>query len=264
MPRTKKAAGDPSTDPTEHVPIIAEKKQQGNAVPAVTENLAETERLSMPLSADHEAEVLARMEAFASTEADDDEKNGANPTDDGWGQVVAEYDMYLNKPGKRLMLLQYPNRDPGQSYSDKTGQKPLELRIKPKCGLVEVDIPLSTRANFDKQKGIHYGEAMRKSRTLQEGGSYGLSGGLRAGMGPMGGPRRSRSRIDEQASGVDDQSPEDLLESFEDANQKGHVMNKIVLGGRIVPWKDGDPIYMVGVFRGSEQESHHSPAELQV
>lgn len=252
MPRAKKVTGDPSTHPTQGIPITAEKNRRQDAVPVVTAKSAETERLSTPSFANHEAEMSSLMDAFPGGEADDDEENGAKSSYDGLGQVVAEYDMYLNKPGKRLMLLQYPNRDPGQSYSDKMGQKPLELRIKPKCGLVEVDIPLSIYTNFDKQKGIQYGEAMRKSRTLQEGGSYGLSGGLRAGIGPTGGPRRSRSRIDEQASGVEEPSPEDLLESFEDSNVKGHVMNKIVLGGRIVPWKDGDPIYMVGVFRGSE------------
>lgn len=250
MPQTEKESKDLSTA----VPITAGKKRRHNAVPTVTEKSLETEGLS-PMSANHEAERSASME---NAEADDHEDDGADPSSDGLGQVVAEYDMYLNKPGKRIMLLQYPNRDPGQSYSDKTGQKPLELRIKPKCGLVEVDVPLSIHANFDKQKGIHYGEAMRKSRTLQEGGSYGLSGGLRTGIGPTG-PRRNRSRIDEQASMVEEPSPEDLIDNFEDANEKGHVMNKIILGGRIIPWKDGDPIYMVGVFRGSKHNSHHTP-----
>lgn len=257
MPRTKKAPGDPSSDPAEDIPITSGKKRRESAVPVVTEKPAETERLSAPLASNYGAEVPTLMD---TAKVDGDEENGAKSPNDGLGQVVAEYDMYLNKPGKRLMLLQYPNRDPGQSYSDKTGQKPLELRIKPKSGLVEVDIPLSIHANFDKSKGIQYGEAMRKSRTLQGGGSYGFSGGLRAGIGPMGGPRRSRSRIDEEASGIEEPSLEDLLENFEDSNEKGHVMNKIVLGGRIVPWKEGDPIYMVGVFRGSEQEVHHSPA----
>lgn len=260
MPRVKRAAGNPNTHQIEDIPITAGEKRREkreNAVPLVAGNPAETERLSRPLFANHEAQESASTELFANADAEDDEEYGAKSSIDGLGPVVAEYDMYLNKPGKHLMLLQYPNRDPGQSYSDKTGQKPLELRIKPKCGLVEVDIPLSIHGNFDKQKGIHYGEAMRKSRTLQEGGSYGLAGGLRAGTGPTGAPRSSRPRVDERTSWVEEPSPEDLLDNFEDANGKGHVMNKIVLGGRIIPWKDGDPIYMVGVFRGSEQ---HPPA----
>ena len=170
------------------------------------------------------------------------------PVDDGLGREVAKYDMYLNNPGKRLMLLQYPNRGPAQPYSDKTCSKPLALRIKPKCGLIEVDVPIVTHSYFDKKKGIQYGEALRTSRVLQEGGSYGLSGGLRAGAG--GGARLRPPNIEELS--VAEPSLEALLNDFEDANNKGHVMNKLTLGGKVVPWKEGDPTYMIGAFRGSE------------
>ena len=171
--------------------------------------------------------------------------------DDGLGQVVAQYDMYINRPEKRLMLLQYPNRDPGQPYSNKTGLKPLELRIKPKCGLVEVDVPLIVHTNFDSEKGVIYGQAMRKSRILQEGGSYGLTGGMRPNVGKF---------RHEQAIDTEELSKEMLLENFDDANNKGHVLNKLTLGGQIVPWKEGDPIYMLGVFKGSEQDL--SPSDV--
>lgn len=176
----------------------------------------------------------------------DDEEDERLKSDECLGAVVAEYDLYITNPGKRLLLLQYPNRDPGQPYSQKTGQKPLELRIKPKCGLVEVDIPMNISTNFDRQKALRFGRAIRNSRTLQEGGSYGLSGGLKAGIGPVTRTGRGQVKIDEE-----DPSEDALLENFEEAISKGHVMNKIVLGGRIVPWKDGDPIYMIGAFRGS-------------
>jgi hypothetical protein len=169
--------------------------------------------------------------------------------DDQLGELVAEYDMYINQPQKRLMLLQYPNRDIGQPYSDRTGLKPLEIRIKPKCGVVEVDVPMMVHSNFDKEKGIQYGQAMRKSRVLQEGSSYGLTGGLRAGASGA----RLRPSNQEQTLASEDPSHEVLLHNFEDANNKGHVMNKLTLGGRIVPWEDGDPIYMLGVFKRSKQ-----------
>ena len=164
--------------------------------------------------------------------------------DDG---VVAEYNMYINAPTKKILIIQYPNRDPGQPYSDKTGQKPLELRIKPKCGLVEVDIPMDIHSNFDKEKGIIYGEAMRKSRVLQEGGSYGMAGGLGIGAKP-----RPASSGD-QASTAEEPDHESLLVNFDDANDKGHVMNKITLGGTIVPFKPGnDPNYYIGVFKSGK------------
>lgn len=186
------------------------------------------------------------MEATYIDELDDEEEERLKSLDEGLGAVIAEYDIYITNPGKRLLLLQYPNRDPGQPYSQKTGQKPLELRIKPNCGLVEVDIPMNISTNFDRQKALRFGRAIRNSRTLQEGGSYGLSGGLKASFGPIARAGRGQVKIEEE-----EPSEDALLENFEEAIRKGHVMNKIVLGGRIVPWKDGDPIYMIGAFRGS-------------
>ena len=162
-------------------------------------------------------------------------------------EIAAEYDVYINTPTMKVMILQYPNRDPGQPYSEKNGQKPLEFRIKPKCGLIEVDIPMDVHTNFDKGKGVIYGEAMRRSRVLQEGGSYGMAGGF--GIGSK--PRPTAS--DRQQSTIEEPTHESLLASFDDANNKGHVMNKITLGGQIVPFKEGnDPNYFIGVFKGSE------------
>ena len=167
--------------------------------------------------------------------------------DVGADEVVAEYEIYINIPTKKIMILQYPNRHPGQPYSEKSGQKPLELRIKPKCGLVEVDIPMDVHSHFDKEKGIIYGEATRRSRVLQEGGSYGMAGGLGIGAKPR--PTASGN----QTSTVNEPTHESLLANFDDANNKGHVMNKITLGGQIVPFKPGnDPNYFIGVFRVSE------------
>jgi hypothetical protein len=165
-------------------------------------------------------------------------------------EIIAEYDMYINVPTKKILIFQYPNRDPGQQYCDASGQKPLGLRIKPKCGLVEVDIPMNIHDNFNKEKGVIYGEAMRKSRVLQEGGSYGMAGGFGIGSKPR--PTASGS----QASTAGEPSHESLLANFDDANNKGHVMNKITLGGQIVPFKPGnDPNYYIGVFKGSESFS---------
>ena len=197
----------------------------------------------------HQLDNSSNAQGFTHSEKEVKEKKRQTVSiDDGLGKLIGEYDMYINQPEKRLMLLQYPNRDIGQSYSDRIGLKPLELRIKPKCGLVEVDVPMILHSNFDKDKGIKYGQAMRNSHVLQEGGSYGFGGGLRAGL------LAPRLRLSNQEHDVtsEELSHETLLENFEDANNKGHVMNKLTLGGRIVPWEDGDPIYFLGVFKGSE------------
>lgn len=183
-----------------------------------------------------------------SSEKKAKEKRQTVLNDDELGKLVGEYDIYMGQPEKRLMLLQYPNRDIGQPYCDKIGLKPLELRVKPKCGLVEVDIPMILHSNFNKDKGIQYGQAIRNSRILQEGGSYGLAGGLRAGHLAA----RLRLSNQEQNRTSEEPSHETLLENFEDANNKGHVMNKLTLGGRIIPWEDGYPVYYLGVFKGSE------------
>ena len=162
------------------------------------------------------------------------------------GKVVAKYRLFINKPtGKHAMLIQYPNRVVGQEYRASSDNKPLEIRIKPKCGLVEVDIPVNIHSNYDKEKGIEYGEALRKSLLLQEGGSYGLGGGL--GVGP-----KPTSKGDRRAPPPEGPSQEKLLENFDDANNKGHVMNKITLGGQIYPFKNGDPIYMAAAFKEGE------------
>lgn len=168
--------------------------------------------------------------------------------DNKLGQILKHYKLFINPTKMRTMLVQYPNRELGQEYREANGQKPLELRIKPKCGVVEVDIPLNIQVNFDKAKGIEYGEAMRASRHLQQGGSYGLAGGL--GVGP-----KLSAKDVRRAPMPEGPSKEKLLENFEDANNKGHVMNKITLGGRIVPFKDGNPIYMYATFKGGKQYS---------
>ena len=173
--------------------------------------------------------------------AEDDENADDSDPDD---PTVASWEVYMTPEiQERLLLLQYPERSRTQPYNDASRQKPLELRIKPKTGMVEVDIPVNVHANYDKEKGVQWGEAMRNSRVLKEGGSYGLAGGL--GIGGV--PKKDEDEMDEV------EIPHDyLLEHFEDANNKGHVLNKQTLGGQIVEPKDGDPIYMLGTFVGSQ------------
>lgn len=165
--------------------------------------------------------------------------------------ILKQYKLFINDSKKRTLLIQYPNREVGAEYRGANGQKPLELRMKPKTGVVEIDIPMEIHVNYDKEKGIEYGEAMRDSRVLQQGGSYGLSGGLCVGS-------KSSANDARRAPLPEGPSKEKLLDNFEDANNKGHVMNKITLGGRVVPFQDGDPIYMYATFKGGEQHRLNS------
>ncbi|KAL2044412.1 hypothetical protein N7G274_003117 [Stereocaulon virgatum] len=156
---------------------------------------------------------------------------------------LKQYRLFINEPRKRTLLMQYPNREVGQEYRAANGQKPFELRMKPKTGVVEIDVPMEIHVNYDKEKGIEYGDAMRDSRVLQQGGCYGLSGGLGVGY-------KLSAKEGRRALLAEGPSKQKLLENFEDANNKGYVMNKITLGGRIVPFQDGDPIYMYATFKG--------------
>lgn len=189
------------------------------------------------------------METHENVEesASDDENGDDSDPDD---PTVASWEVYMTpEMQERLLLLQYPERSRTQPYNDATHQKPLELRIKPNTGMVEVDIPINVHANYDREKGVQWGEAMRNSRVHKEGGTYGLAGGL--GIGGV--PKKDEDEMEEDAI------PQDiLLANFEDANNKGHVLNKQTLGGQIVEPRDGDPIYMLGTFRGSKLQLHYT------
>lgn len=142
------------------------------------------------------------------------------------------------------MILQYPNRDRKQPYHAETGQKPIRLRMKPKCGLVEVDVPLVVERHYDQVKGAQYEEAMRKSRVMQHGGSYGLAGGL----GVNGALRPTRDAVYSSVSeAIDKPKAEGSVGSINGEP----VMSKITLGGRIVKPQNGKPNYYLGVFKNS-------------
>ncbi|EDN03167.1 predicted protein [Histoplasma mississippiense (nom. inval.)] len=95
--------------------------------------------------------------------------------------VIASYDIYITDSQIRRFLLQYPDRQATQPYNAATHQKPTELRLKPRTGLVEVDIPINTHVNYDEKKGRRYGNALRRSRVIAEGGTMGMAGGFNPG-----------------------------------------------------------------------------------
>ena len=88
------------------------------------------------------------------------------------GPIAEQYRLVINtNPDKHIMLLQYPDRIDGQLYCGAYGQKPLEIRIKPKSGLVEVDIPLSIDRNYNKKRGRTYASALHTSSRQHQAGS---------------------------------------------------------------------------------------------
>lgn len=156
------------------------------------------------------------------------------------GPIKEQHKLMINpQPEKLILLLKYPTRQPGELYCDDIGNKPIELRIKPKCGLVEVDVPLDVHHYFDREKGLNFGAALRKKAFNGDSGSfYSVSSGFDPSI----------SRRDNDNPILEDPSHDDMLDNFDDANSRGFIMNKITLGGRIEPFKDGDPIYMLATF----------------
>ncbi|MCJ1394553.1 hypothetical protein MMC18_007432 [Xylographa bjoerkii] len=159
--------------------------------------------------------------------------------------VKTEFDIFVNKTDKHIMVLQFPNRDRKQPYNARSSQKPLRLRIKPNCGLVEVDVPLVIERHYDQIKGAQYGDALRKSKVMQQGGSYGLAGGL----GVNGAIRPVRDTFQTSTARTSD---DDLLENLDGPINEDRVMNKLTLGGRIIKPQNGKPNYYIGVFKGKE------------
>ena len=157
------------------------------------------------------------------------------------GSVKEHQRLMINpQPQKLILLLKYPTRQPEELYCDAFGNKPLELRIKPKCGLIEVDVPIDVYHHYDRQKGLEYGAALQRKAFSGDANSfYGVSSGLNTA---------STRRDDAESSVLEGPPLEKMLKAFDEANANGLVMNKITLGGRIEPFKDGDPVYMFATF----------------
>jgi DNA-directed RNA polymerase III subunit RPC5 len=162
--------------------------------------------------------------------------------------VIAEYDVYIAPElQEHIYLLQYPNRLRDMPYSSGSGQEPLGMRIKPKSGFLELDLGMTVHTNFDKMKGVAWGEAVRMAK---ESGANAF--GLASGFGK--GARTNEIFAAERAQmePLSESRVTSLLERFETTNARGHVMNKTTLGGQIIQPEKERPMYMLGAFRGSQ------------
>lgn len=187
--------------------------------------------------------------------------------------IVASYTVYItpplhfvstlptNPPNPKLLLLQYPSHRPSSKpYNQKTLQKPTSLRIKSETGLLEVDIPIDTRDNYNREKGANYGKALKKSRIAEQGGSHGLAGGFNPGAA---GRRFYQDRTG--ATKGEDMHNSNIYDDNEsDPISDQDIVATQTLGGKIVKPESGDPIYMLGAFRGSELHLSHLDALVQV
>lgn len=163
--------------------------------------------------------------------------------------IKASYDVYI-KPGisgeRQVYVLQFPNRAAKQHYSQENDSKPFNLRIKPESGMVEIDVPMDVWRNYDREKGVKWGDAAKKSSMAKSGGSHGMPGGFGIGSAQPTGRGRGKE-VDEEPN------HEALLEDYAGAVQRDQVLKKQTLGGQFVLKEETSPQYMIGVWRNGNQ-----------
>ncbi len=158
--------------------------------------------------------------------------------------IKASYDVFI-KPhmsgSRQVYILQFPNRDSRQRYSAANESQPLKMRVKPNAGMVELDVPMDVWHNYDKEKGVKWGGAMKKSKA-----NHGLPGGFGIGGSAVVGRGRGRNIADQDAE------QQRILDDFNYAVQEEQVLVKQTLGGQTVPNEETTPQYMIGTFRKSK------------
>lgn len=156
--------------------------------------------------------------------------------------VIASYSVFIKPPlpeNRKLVVLQYVNKtaqDPAQIRVPRIS----ELRVKPKTGMYEVDIPIDTTEAYDRTKGIAWGTALQKSMEAKKGGSLGLAGGFNI-------VATSTSARGRRGAGADDEIP---LTWAEATRQDKVLRTQTFGGGRSA--EEANTRHMIGVFQGSE------------
>lgn len=168
--------------------------------------------------------------------------------------VVAEYDVFITPEiHDQIYVLQYLNREGVHGgFKSTNGNEPTQLRIKEESGFVEVDVPMDIHKHFSRTAGVKWGEALRKTKSFGQK-AYGISSGFERVM-----PRPARGGAAAGANGTpapatveDEDNLDEWVTNFEDANEKGHVLNTQTFGGQIAKEDGKGPRYMLGTFKDS-------------
>ena len=171
---------------------------------------------------------------------DDDDLDGYESEDD---PIVREYDVYMTSElAQSLYLFQYPVRSGMKPYTKAQNSCPVDARLKPKSGLVEVDVPVNVAVNYDEEKGRVWGDVLRKAKQAQEGALTG-----KGAVGAKGAGTKKR-RVKNESDDDEEEEQDVMLMEFNEAVKKGRVLNKQTLGSKMQP---DETKYMVGVFKFS-------------
>jgi hypothetical protein len=175
--------------------------------------------------------------------------HGASTTphdDDDDDPIVASYSVFLKPPlpeHRNLVVFQYVTKtaqDPGSIRMPRI----TELRVKPNTGMYEVDVPIDTMEAYDRNKGIAWGTALKKSMETKKGGGMGLAGGFNIVTAPN--PAAGRGGRRGAGSTEDDGLP---LSWAEAVKQDKVLRTQTFGGGRSAEEHTRE---MIGVFQGSQ------------
>lgn len=165
--------------------------------------------------------------------------------------VVAEYDVFITpEMSEQLYVLQYLNRPPDEPFTKTCGSEPSQLRLKEQSGFIEVDVPIDVRQCYNRPMGVRWGEAMRRTKQFGQK-AYGMASGFERTMPRLARPGAPADGAPAPTAAEDDDNIEDYVIHFEDANEKGHVLNTQTFGGQILKEDGKGPHYMLGTFRQS-------------
>lgn len=189
--------------------------------------------------------VIVKLIDLANLEAMDSEDD----------PVVAEYDVYITpEMEQQLYVLQYLNRPPDQPFTKATESQPSEVRIKKDSGFIEVDVPIDIRQNYNRPAGVRWGESMRKTKGFGQK-AFGIASGFERTMPrSTNRPGASDGAPAAPIATMDDDNFEEYVTHFEDANEKGHVLNMQTFGGQIMNDDGKGPSYMLGTFRDGRRQ----------
>lgn len=205
----------------------------------------------MQLEADAEAVQDVSHETTAPDPLDVNLDADADVDDDDEDPVVSEYSVYISPeiswnapapitiadddedaapppppPRNELLLLQFPTRTRMAPYNSE--DTPVALRVKPRNGFIELDVPLHQGPNHDARKAKRWGEAMRATGTGAGRGSFGMANGFMSNPAPQ---RRGENDME-----VDGESE----------------LQCQTLGGMLSTPTQGSPRHMLGTFRGGK------------
>jgi DNA-directed RNA polymerase-3 subunit RPC5 len=177
----------------------------------------------------------------------------ANADDDD-DPVIATFNVFLNPallPGKRLLALGNGlRRDAHASTTSSNlderdptwGATPSEVRLKPKVGVMEMDVPRDVRNNYDHAKGIEMGTAMRIARDDGALNFFGEAGGMGVSAPPPQ-PRRKDRLTELGLSGQ--------LE-WDEAVKADQVLMQYTLAGKFVKEENKRSEHLIGIIQGGE------------